>query len=153
MRDEEIRVLLVGQSPTNFLRLQNSLERRHCRCERARSFDEALQILENETPDIVLSATIHRPGGAFSITDRLAGTGASLFYAYPVEDGCWWLPAIERGERCFGSPAMRPRKFASVLSRMVREIRARKRLALGLVPTRKAKPAKTAILAFPKAAG
>lgn len=162
MKNGDIRVLLLGESPTSFHLLQRSLERRHCRCLRAQSYEEAHNLLEEETPDIVLSAIPPQPGAISSLTERLTGGRASFYYAYPVENGCWWMPALHRGERCLGAPAMRPSKFAGLIDQVVEEIRAdreRERklapavAAVRVVPVRRVQPHKPALLAFTKAAG
>ena len=162
MKNGDIRVLLLGESPSSFHLLQKSLERRHCRCLRAQSYDEAHQLLDEETPDIVLSAIPPQPGAISSLTDRLSGGKASFYYAYPVENGCWWMPALHRGERCFGAPAMRPAKFAGLIDQVVEDIRAERErerkiapaaAVARVVPVRPAHPRKPAMLAFTKAAG
>ena len=161
MRNGEICVLLLGESPKSSHLLQKSLERRHCRCLAAQSYDEAHRLLREETPEIILSTIPPQPGAISSLTEQLEGTKASFYYAYPVENGCWWMPALHRGERCFGAPAMRPAKFAGLLDQVVEEIRAdrereRKIAPAALarvVPVRPAQPRKPAVLAFTKAAG
>ena len=53
------------------------------------------------------------------IVAGLKGSGASLFYAYPVESGCWWLPAMVRGQDCHGSPAFRASEFPLELKKLL----------------------------------
>lgn len=160
MKNGDIRVLLLGESTNNFHHLQKSLERRRCLCRRVQSYEEAYRALAEETPDIVLSAIPPQPGAISSLAERLTGSKASFYYAYPVENGCWWMPALHRGERCFGAPAMRPSKFAGVIDQVVEEIRANRESerkpapALArLVPVRRGRPREAALLAFTKAAG
>jgi hypothetical protein len=162
VKNWEICVLLVSESPSSFHQLQRSLERRHCRCLRAQSYEEAHQLLGEVTPEIVLSAIPPQPGAISSLTRRLDGTKASFYYAYPVENGCWWMPALHRGEQCLGAPAMRPAKFAGLIDQVVEEIRAERdrerKLAPAVaiprvLPVRPARPRKPALLAFTKAAG
>ena len=162
VRNGDIRVLLLGESSSNFPQLQKSLERRHCSCRKVHSYEEAHRVLEEETPDIVLSAIPPQPGAISSLTERLAGSKASFYYAYPVENGCWWLPALRRGERCFGAPAMRPGMFTGVIDQVVETIRAERGqqqrtapvAALArVVPVRPIRPRNAALLAFTKAAG
>jgi hypothetical protein len=45
-----------------------------------------------------------------------------LFYSQPVEDGCWWLPALRHGQNCFGSSALRPSQFIAALDEAIEEI-------------------------------
>ncbi|MDE3137002.1 MAG: hypothetical protein KGL59_10545 [Acidobacteriota bacterium] len=108
-----------------------------------------------------MSAIPPQPGAISSLTERLSGAKASFYYAYPVENGCWWMPALHRGERCFGAPAMRPAKFAGLIDQVVEEIRAERErerkiapaAIARVVPVRPAQPRKSAVLAFTKAAG
>jgi hypothetical protein len=52
----------------------------------------------------------------------LEGSGTTVFYFYAVEHGCWWLPALKRGRKCFGSPAFRGREFVVVLDEVMKQI-------------------------------
>ena len=54
------------------------------------------------------------------ITSELAGTGADVYYSFPVENGCWWLPAMRGGRDCHGAPAFRRDEFARELERILR---------------------------------
>lgn len=45
----------------------------------------------------------------------LAGSRTTVFYVFPVEDSCWWLPALKQGVDCFGSAALRPAEFSKQL--------------------------------------
>lgn len=114
-------------------------------------------MLEAEKPDIVLSAIPPQLGAIAAMTDLLTGSRASFYYAYPVENSCWWLPALHRGERCLGAPAMRPGEFSDVLDQVVEEIRSEReserRKAAKPIPILKAHPRKPEVPAFTKAAG
>jgi hypothetical protein len=48
----------------------------------------------------------------------------TAFLCLPVENGCFWLPAIDAGKECLGLPALRPREFASTLEKMARNLAA-----------------------------
>lgn len=158
MKNGDIRVLLLGESPGNFHYLRKSLERRRCRCRCLRSYAEARRVVSEETPDIVLSAIPPQPGAISSMSEQLSGSRASFYYACPVENGCWWMAALHRGKRCFGAPAMRPAKFAALLDQVVEEIRnerqrARKAAPAEPVPIRPARERKPEPIALRKAAG
>jgi hypothetical protein len=43
----------------------------------------------------------------------------------PVETSCFWLPAIDAGRDCLGSPALRPSEFARALEEMTRSLGTR----------------------------
>jgi hypothetical protein len=53
------------------------------------------------------------------IVAGLAGTTASVYYTFPVEYGCWWLPALLNGQDCHGSPAFRRSEFLGELARIL----------------------------------
>lgn len=55
------------------------------------------------------------------LTVELAGTRASIFYTFPVENGCWWLPALRRGRDCHGCPAFRRNEISEEIERVLQE--------------------------------
>jgi hypothetical protein len=54
----------------------------------------------------------------------LSGSRSTLFYALPIEKGCWWVPILKAGEECFGAPALRPTEFAKALDKVLEQIKA-----------------------------
>jgi len=118
---EELNVLFIGESLRSFSHIAGRLERGGCRCRFAKTYEEARQSIQNEGFDLVLSVAQPRDNAISSITSLLAGTPASFFYALPVEETCWWLPALRQGKRCFGAPALRPSEFAGLLDEVVAE--------------------------------
>jgi hypothetical protein len=52
---------------------------------------------------------------------ELVGSGASIFYTFPVENGCWWLPALRHGQNCHGAPAFRRNEFPLELERIFQD--------------------------------
>lgn len=118
-----VEVLLVADGPQVFSLSQRQLESKGCRCHFARSQRGLEELLNQRQFDIVL--TVHRIEG--SSTDwlgaALSGSRTTLFYALPVEVGCWWVPVLRVGTECFGDPALRPREFSDVLNEIVYEIR------------------------------
>jgi hypothetical protein len=118
-----VEVLLVGDGPQVFCLSRGQLESMGCRCHFARSQRGLEEVLSQKRFDIVL--TMHRIEG--SSTDwlgaALSGSRTTLFYALPVEVGCWWVPILRGGTECFGAPALRPREFCDVLNEIVNEIR------------------------------
>jgi len=118
-----VEVLLVGDGPQVFSLSRGQLESKGCRCHFARSQRGLEELLNQKQFDIVLIT--HRIEG--SSTDwlgaALSGSRTTLFYALPVEVGCWWVPVLRVGSECFGDPALRPREFSDVLNEIVDEIR------------------------------
>lgn len=116
-----MNVLLIVERPGSLAAITRRLEKSGCRCAFAHSYTEAARIAQTESFELILSAIPPRDNAMSSLTEGLAGTSASVFYAHPVEDGCWWLPALRKGLQCFGSPAMRAVEFTSVLDQVVEE--------------------------------
>jgi CheY-like chemotaxis protein len=118
------RVLLIGETINDSSYLAKRLEERGCHCSFAKSCQESASLLRQADFDLVLSSARLRDCGGAVLIDQLKGSGATLFYYYAVEQGCWWLPALRRGRECFGSPALRPTEFVTVLDELIRELRS-----------------------------
>ena len=58
-----------------------------------------------------------------TLFDLLVVSNGTLFYAHAVVRGSWWLPALRRGHRCFGSYAIPPSQLALALEEAIDEIR------------------------------
>jgi len=65
---------------------------------------------------ILLDSTVH-PEQRRQLASELNGSGVSIYYSFPVENGCWWLPALRRGQDCHGAPAFRRSDFPMELER------------------------------------
>jgi hypothetical protein len=122
--DTEFGVLLIGESARSFTHIIQRLEHHGCRCRFVDSYEQARELILSEPFDLVLSVIPPRQNAISSLSEMLLGTRASIYYAQLVEDGCWWLPALRQGERCFGAPALRPSEFASLLDHEIERIHA-----------------------------
>jgi hypothetical protein len=122
MKRRKSNVFLIGESVQGSS-LAASMDRREFECSFATSCGDAFLSLRNREFDLVLSPTRLRDGTLYPIMGLLEGSGATLFYSYPVERGCWWLPALQRGEKCFGSPALRHGEFILLLDGLMKQIR------------------------------
>ncbi|MFI5096741.1 MAG: hypothetical protein ACHQT6_02090 [Candidatus Acidiferrales bacterium] len=112
-------VLLVGQ---NWYSAQALSERLHgwgYRCHLADNMRAACDLLGSRQFDLVLSNTHLPDGTGFGLLAALDGLPVTVFLCLPVEDGCFWLPAIDAGKDCLGLPALRPSEFARALDGMV----------------------------------
>jgi len=119
----QIRVLLVGDSTEVFSSCRRRLVASGCHCEFAECEREVWNVLQQRQFDIVLS--VHRGRrGTESLGALLSGSRTTLFYALPVEKGCWWVPILKVGEECFGAPALRPTEFANALDEVLEQIKA-----------------------------
>jgi len=70
--------------------------------------------------DLILLDSTVPPEQRRELAEALAGRDVSVFYTFPVEYGCWWLPALRRGRDCRGEPAFRRSEFPSELERGLR---------------------------------
>lgn len=122
-KTKTVKALLIAENPNGASYLAKRLLKHGCDCEFVTSLADARSRIEARDYDLVLSATRLRDGGAFPLMNRLEGSGATLFYFFPVEEGCWWLPALRFGTRCFGSSALRPSDFVPILDEVIDEIR------------------------------
>lgn len=75
-------------------------------------------IREAEHAIILLDSTVS-PEHRRMITAELIGSRTSIFYTFPVENGCWWLPALLSGQDCHGCPAFRRNEFPQELERIL----------------------------------
>jgi hypothetical protein len=126
MSTKLVSVLLVGESVEGFSFLLQHLKKRGCECYVATSSSEATRLSGGHAFDLVLWT-----GGMSGINALIAsliGSPASLFCSHPVEDSCWWLPAVRHGEKCLGAPALRPGEFACALDGIVEQIKSGKYL-------------------------
>jgi hypothetical protein len=72
--------------------------------------------------DLVLLDSTVPPEQRRDLTEALAGVDLSVYYTFPVEYGCWWLPALRRGQNCHGEPAFRRNEFPAELERGLRSL-------------------------------
>lgn len=115
----QFKVLMLGENPAGWLSLQKQLEKRGCRCWFARSASEALEVNGLQDYDLILSGI---PVSQIdSCLSDLSGFQPNVFYCHPVEDGCWWLPVVRHGRKCFGAPGVRGREFMGILDQIIRD--------------------------------
>ncbi len=113
-------VLLVVQNLHSARALTDRLHRWGFRCHFASNMRAAADMLSSHPVDLVLSNTHLSDGTGFGLLVALDGLPVSLFLCLPVENSCFWLPALDGGKECLGLPALRPSEFASVLDEMAR---------------------------------
>jgi hypothetical protein len=73
---------------------------------------------ENEHEIILLDSTVSPEQRRMLVTE-LIGTAATIFYTFPVENGCWWVPTLVHGQDCHGAPAFRGKDFPQELERIL----------------------------------
>lgn len=125
MEGRRPQVLLAGETTSDALVLAENLERWACDLHVATTFEEACALLTERPCDLVLSDIRLADGSAYPLVTMLVGSNATLFFFQPVREGCWWLPAVLRGEYRWGAPALRPAEFARTLERILDELTAK----------------------------
>jgi CheY-like chemotaxis protein len=112
-------VLLAGETARSSLQLMNWLYKRGCQCHFAASYQEACNLISRTQFDLVLSQYQLPDRTAFPLLDWLAGSPATLFLSTAVENGCLWLPMLERGRRCVGAPLLRSNDLTGALGKVL----------------------------------
>ena len=121
-------MLLVGQSFQTRHGLTERLARWGFRCHFAGNMRATREMLRAVRVDVVLS-DMHLPDGTgIALLGLLAGLAVTAFLCLPVETSCFWLPALDAGKKCLGSPALRPAEFARTLEEMARCLSAAARV-------------------------
>lgn len=119
MDGKPIMVLVAGETAKSFLQLLLWLYERGCRCHFATSYRDACSLISRTQFDLVLSQYQLPDRTAFSLSDWLIGSPATLFLSTVVESGCLWLPMLERGKRCVGAPVLRSSDFNEALAKVL----------------------------------
>ena len=125
----KIKALLIHESQNTRSPLTNYLSRVGCECHFAASRQVVGLLLDKHAFDLVLGPIRLKSESLYPLIGLLDGSLATLFYSQAVERGYWWLPALRRGQNCFGAPACRPSEFVTVLDATIEEIRSSMRVA------------------------
>ncbi len=115
------KILLVGESLNQHSHLADLLTNWGGECRFATSHKEACDLLGQQAFELVLSEMHPMDGSVLRMIPLLEGSPTSLFCFHPIEDSCLWMPVVERGQSCWGAPALRPGEFARVLRRALTE--------------------------------
>jgi hypothetical protein len=113
-------ILLVGRNGSWGSVVLKSLQKFGC--------ELSFEVPQNATPGfarngaydlILLDSTVSQEQRR-ELQFELLGSETSMFYTFPVENGCWWLPVLRRGHDCHGAPAFRRNEFPFELERILR---------------------------------
>jgi hypothetical protein len=118
----QTRVLLIGENSQGSSYLIKRLEGQGCKCTFATSYQDAVTLFSIQDFDLILSPMRVREKSVFPLIGLLERSRTTLFYFQPVEEGCWWLPALRFGRNCYGSYALRPSEFVASLDVVIDEI-------------------------------
>jgi DNA-binding NtrC family response regulator len=116
-----LQVLLIGRKPGDSM-LERLLRKRGCHCCFASSYDEAISCLRDRRIELILSPMTLRHTSMYGLMNLLSKSDVTLCYWIAVENDCWWLPAIQRGEPRFGTCALRSEEFARRLNKILDEL-------------------------------
>ena len=119
MDSREARALLVGRRLSADYRLLERLRKSGWTCVAAEAAQPARELAGANRFDLILSET-HLPDGNFQdLMNLLVDSESSLYTCLPVQDDCWWVPVIRRGQFCLGTPALRSREFCDELTQIL----------------------------------
>jgi hypothetical protein len=112
-------VLLVGRNGSWGTLVLKSLGKFECELSFAAPQIVTADYVRNGAYDLILLDSTVSPEQRRQLASELIGSEASIFYTFPVENGCWWLPTLRRGKDCHGAPAFRRREFPFELERIL----------------------------------
>lgn len=121
MNDLVIRVLMLGEKAIAPSWLSRHLEQSACDCWSTESADRAVALFERHKFQLILNTG--SIAEAVRMLPLLGKSDCSMFSAFLVEHGCWWLPMMYMGRECFGTSALRTPEFLSVLDDNLQYIR------------------------------
>lgn len=121
MKDGKLQILLAARDARDIFGLAEQLQRMGCECHIVTSNREARCLGGRNSFDLLLSETTLSDGSAYHLIAFLLGSHTSLFFFLPLHHDCLWLPALDRGQHCFGSRALGPSEFSKTLVAILRE--------------------------------
>jgi hypothetical protein len=117
-----IDVLFVGPGFHDSQTLTDRMRKWGFRCHFANSVRTARELVSSLKVNLVLSRVALPDGTGFGLLASLSGLPVTAFLCLPVEDSCFWLPAVDSGKECLGLPALRPTEFVDILQEMARNL-------------------------------
>ena len=114
-------VLLVGRQGAWSDALLESLQKVDGQLSYVTPLSATQELVRKGEYSLVLLDSTVPPEQRRDLVSALTGTKASVFYTFPVENGCWWLPALQFGTDCHGSPAFRRREFHAEVEHILRD--------------------------------
>lgn len=114
-----VTVLLVGKGARNAPVLEDHLRKRGCEVCFAISGKQAVEILQRRRFDLVLSEFMLPDGRAYQLMAPLHDTETSMFFSNSVEEGCWWMTALFKGQDRSEEAGMRPAEFRTRLDEIL----------------------------------
>jgi len=112
-------VLLVGRNGSWGTPVLRSLEKFRSELSFAAPQTVTPEFVRKGAYNLILLDSTVPPEQRRQLASELIGSEASIFYTFPVENGCWWLPTLRRGQDCHGAPAFRRNEFPFELERIL----------------------------------
>jgi hypothetical protein len=103
-------ILLVGRNGSWGTQVLKSLEKFGAELSFAAPQTVSPEHLRKSAFNIILLDSTVSPEQRRQLASELAGSSISIFYSFPVENGCWWLPTLQNGQDCHGAPAPETKK-------------------------------------------
>ena len=119
--DPRSRILMVGRNTSWGAPLQSALKKLGCNFSFAPALRVTAEYVHKGSYALLLLDSTVPPELRRRLVFGLAGSGTSIFQLFPVENSCWWLPALLLGEDCFGSPGFRSKDLPAELARLLRD--------------------------------
>ncbi len=113
------RILMVGRNTSWGAHLQLTLKELGCDFAFAASLRATPEFAIKRSVALLLLDSTVPPAHRKKLAAGLAGTVASIFQLFPVENDCWWLPVLVKGEDCFGSPGFRTKDLQAEFARVL----------------------------------
>jgi len=114
-------VLLVGKSGSWGTLVLRSLEKFSSELSLAAPQTVTSEYVRKGAFDLILLDSTVAPEHRRQLASDFVGSEVSIFYTFPVENGCWWVPALRRGQECHGAPAFRRNEFPFELERILQD--------------------------------
>lgn len=110
---------MVGQKTSWGAPLQSTLKDLGCDFSFAASLRVTGEFVRKKSYAVLLLDSTVPPALRRELAAGMVGSRASIFQLFPVENDCWWLPVLLKGEDCFGSPGFRTKELPSELTRVL----------------------------------
>ncbi len=114
-------VLLVGKNSSWGTLLLRYLEKFRSELSLASPRTVTSEYVRKGGFDLALLDSTVAPEHRRQLASGLVGSEVSIFYTFPVENGCWWVPTLRRGQDCHGAPAFRSNEFPFELVRILQD--------------------------------
>jgi hypothetical protein len=112
--------------------IREILAERGLACSIAITPEEALDMFGHGKFDLILTLNTKLKEAPEPLLYSLGTSTVSAFLCYPAEAGCWWLPVLLNGKRCFGAPGLRERDFLEMIDSLSSPAKTTKSAAAGV---------------------